>query len=316
MFARDLIVKIRNSNNVGQHPQCLGLHRNRYLFSYKDAQIPPPDPISYILRGGRNGKISLYAGRAHGLAIGDELTVYPDKSATQNAPLGTVVIHTISGFQAELKVVDGTIIPVTNAVVAVKPTETPRAVLKLALPPYQHVMCLHSILRSPGRSFQRVISTIPDEAHLSISRNDNSDDFSIQVTDPRVSKYGATPWFRDGSAITPAKLPDVLDTALKYYWELERTDSSNEFPLQHIQTELHELHYVESLFIEGEREVAPVGPNLYQSGEVHLNANSSALRRMYGMKITNHSDTNIHLYICYFFSDELSIGEPLPCTIS
>lgn len=301
----------RSNQGSDQYPQCLGLHRNRYFFSYdscEDSHVPP-DPIRYTFRDGEN--FVLNGGSAHGLTVGDEFLVFPDTSSISNAPLGTLMIDVVESFAAHLKLPEGVreLRGFSNKAVAIKSTKIPKAVLKLALPPYQHVMFLHSIFKSPRRPFQNIISTTPDEANLSIFWNNNSDDFSIQVTDPRVAKYGTTPWLRNGDPIVPAKLPDVLETALEYYWELERTDSSDKFPLQHIQVKFYELHYVESLFIKGEQEAAPAGPNLYQYGEVHLRASDSGSRSMYGIKITNYSDVDVHLYINYFYPDELSIGE-------
>lgn len=260
---------------------------------------------------------NLNAGCAHGLTAGDELAVYPDMACALSeagSPSAVLLIDKITNFSAELIPPDDVLnepngnLALDVDSVVLKTRNAPKDVLKLALPLYKHAFFLHSVLHSPERPFQNIICTIPEEADLNIIKNDSSGGLSIQITDSRtVNAIGATTWFRDGTTISPEELPDVLETALRYYWELERTDSSSQLPIEQIQIEVYELHDIESSFIEGEFELGSLGRDLCQSGEVHLGAHNG-VRRIHGIRIVNHGDVDIHPNVCYFNPHELSIG--------
>lgn len=295
-----------------QHPQCEGVHQNRYLFSSEDL---PQGPMLFTplyqrqptSTGSDKFGFSLSAGSAHGLAVGDELTVFPDRDALSEQPLGTLLIDTIDNFTATLKLPPNAteLRNFTSDAIAVKSKSGRRDLFKLAVPPNQDAPSLYSLLKSSDGEFEN-IATTSDEGHLTLTRDNTTGDVSLQITDPRITKYGVTPQFKNATTLQLDELSMVLKGAQDYYWELERTNTAH--PLRdEVEVQFYRLQNVTSQFADVHHELSPLEPNLYQAGEINL-ATGCGVRSTYGIKIVNNSAFDIYPKVCYLNPDDLTIG--------
>lgn len=295
-----------------QHPQCEGVHQNRYLFSSEDL---PQGPMLFTplyqrqptSTGSDKFGFSLSAGSAHGLAVGDELTVFPDRDALSEQPLGTLLIDTIDNFTATLKLPPNAteLRNFTSDAIAVKSKSGRRDLFKLAVPPNQDAPSLYSLLKSSDGEFEN-IATTSDEGHLTLTRDNTTGDVSLQITDPRITKYGVIPQFKNATTLQLDELSMVLKGAQDYYWELERTNTAH--PLRdEVDVQFYRLQNATSQFADVHHELSPLEPNLCQAGEINLTT-GWGVHSTYGIKITNNSAFDIYPKVCYLNPDDLTIG--------
>lgn len=294
-----------------QHPQCEGVHQNRYIFSSEDLPEGPTLFTPLYQRqptstGSDKFGFSLSAGSAHGLAVGDELTVYPDRDALSEQPLGTLLIDTIDNFTATLKLPpDATELRnFTSDAIAVKSKSGRREFFTLTIPPYQDAPFLHSLLQGTDGEFENIITT-HDQGHLTLTRDNTTGNMSLQITDPQVTKYGVVPQFKNMTTLQLDEISRTLKGAQDYYWELERTNTAH--PLRdEVEVQFYRLQNGTSQFADVHHELSPLEPNLVQDGEINL-ATESGVLSTYGIKITNNSTFDIYPKVCYFNPDDLTI---------
>lgn len=292
-----------------QHPQCEGVHKDRQIFSPEDL---PPSPILYTPSCHWSVKENkhcyrLNAGSAHGLGIHDEVTVYPQKPALGGQPIGTLLIGTIDNFSATLSHPPGGVnFTWTTDIVAIKSKRGRREILRLTVPSHENNL-LTNLLQSPSDKI-RNISFASEGAHCSFIKDNDADDFSMQVTDPRVTVYQNNVRFRHGDPILREEFPQVVSRALEYQWELDRTNRNH--PLRPgIEVEFYELRNTSSPYFEEQDDLSVISSgNLYQNNEVHLET-CDRLHNIYGIKITNMTSQKIYPKVYYFNPELLSIGQ-------
>lgn len=256
---------------------------------------------------------TLNAGSAHGLAVGDEITIYPSEAAVGKHTLGTLLVGTIANFSSTLNIPTGKEKPsFTTFAVAMRSSQGQRKILKIQLPFIQGSTL--NLLHNTIATFPNIL-TVLGNAHLTVFEAHNKGKLLVQITDPTVIEHGGPPlWFRNGATITLEEFPQFLAHTLNYQWELDRTNLCH--PLCcNIQIEIYKLQYKESQISPNHYDLFPINSdNLYYNGVIHFKASNDTLE-MYGIKITNNTDYEIYPQLHYFNPELLSIGMLLFCLL-
>jgi hypothetical protein len=129
--------------------------------------------------------------------------------------------------------------------------------------------------------------------------------------DKRVTEHGMT-LVKDGVESDPLFVGGVLETAARYFRELNRTTSSHDIA-DLIEVEFYKLD-VPRIRVAGRpvlQRLKPVEPNLCRDNKVidFIVEDSDTANTPYGFKIINKAEDDLYVNAFYFDNADFGIGE-------
>jgi hypothetical protein len=241
-----------------QNPQCEGHSQDRLLFNGK-VLLPRKDYP--ILFDEDTKKFTLGAGAANGIAINAEFTAYSDPDELLN-PLGTFVVKRLLPFESDVRPLTlSSTLPIQGAS-AIQTKEGNVEPFRLYIPPKDSFR--RQLIRASNTADLRGVVPVndPGKAQLMVFTSQLYGRLTFMHTDKRVTQHGMD-LVRDGVESDPLIVGGVLETAARYFRELNRTTASHEIAGL-IKVEFYKLHFP-TIRPAGHTTLEllkPVGPNL------------------------------------------------------
>jgi hypothetical protein len=291
-----------------QNPQCEGHFQDRLLFN---GEVLLPQKVYPILHDKDTSKFILGAGAANGIAIGAEFTAYSDPDEPLN-PLGTFVVERLWPFKSDMRPLtkSSSTFPIQGAS-ARQTKEGKVESFRLYIPLKDSLFRLqyHSIQTSNTVDLRGVILVNnPRDAQLKILTSRPDGRLTFVHTDKRVTWYGMNP-VMDEVESDPAIIGGVLETAARYFRELNRTSTLHDIA-EFIKVEFYKLDFPKVRAAGGRpilELLKPVGPNLCHENIINFVVDTA--KPPYGFKIINNSQVNLYVNAFYFDNTSFGIGE-------
>ena len=257
-------------------------------------------------------KFILQAGTAHGIAIKAEFTAYSDPDTLLN-PLGTFVVERLWPFESHMRPPTSSSSLPSQGAFAIQTKAGKVEPFRLYIPPKDNFRPrFHSIQASNTADLQGVILVNkPGEAHLKVCTNSLDDRLTFMHMDESVTRHGMN-LVRDGVESDPVIVGGALETAARYFRELNRTTGSHDIA-DIIEVEFYKLD-VPKFRVVGRpmlQRLKPVGPNLCRHNKVidFVVEDSDTANTPYGFKIINKVEDDFYVNAFYFDNTDFRIGE-------
>jgi len=290
-----------------QNPQCEGHAQDRLLFNGK---VLLPRGIHPIRFDNNTSKFTLGAGAAHGIAIGAEFTAYSDPDKLLN-PLGIFVVERLWPFKADMKLVTLSGIFPTRGASAIQTKEGEVEPLCLYIPLEDRFHGEYHSIQASQTAYLRGVSLVknPEEAHLKVCASRLLDGhLTFFHMDSRVTRHGMH-LVEDGVKSDPVIVGEILETAARYFRELNRTTAWHGIAPD-IKVEFYKLA-VPRIRNTGPiiDQLKPVGPNLCHQNVIDFVVEDPDNRNTpYGFKIINNTNFEEDLYVNAFYFDNTDFG--------
>jgi hypothetical protein len=261
-----------------------------------------------ILKNGNSYMID--GGTAHGIAPGDEFTLYKDSELSQKSlPLGILVVReayshqstmTPLSYASRLKFQKLTFALQTKAGTAqdlrVHVTRRKRLISIL-----EEILARDTQYKRPDRP--RILLVEKEHAELSIDLSRRKVVF--EILDQSIRAYNL---LRIPISVQPEPtiLYSILDAAAHFRYHLRRTSDDVHNLQNMVHLELTEVKQVEGKYDHDLNPVIdPIGHNLNMNGVINLVPNPKV---MYGITIRNESSIALYVALFYFEMNNLSIS--------
>lgn len=272
-----------------------------------DAKVVPPTRNAFDLKI-EKGKFVLQAGRAHGITDGAEFTIYKDKDAVPDFPLGVMVAKDkkIKGFTTDLEASGVPPVIVDNLAVAIQSKIGASDDLTIHVPmESQYLPVFEAVAKEmdgTGPELCRLKLVERSEAKLGIVADKKQ--IAFDVLENRAKEHGFTrlPYKID---CVVDDIHRVLRAASHYHFHLN-LDHPNSQIKKGVKIEFFALD--EEQDEDGEDILVPIGKDLHKAGKIELEVDDDDERK-YGMRITNNSPFNLHFACLFFDHADLSISK-------
>jgi hypothetical protein len=295
-----------------QHPQCEGHFQDRLLFNGK---VLLPRNVYPIRFDEDTSKFTLGAGAALGIAINAEFTAYSDPDELLN-PLGTFVVERLRPFESDVKPLTSYSILPSQGAFAIQKKEGNVQPFRLYIPPKDSFRRqYYSMLASNTGDLQGIhLVNNRGVAQLMVFTSPLVDDrLTFIHMDKRVTEHGMN-LVRDGVESDPGIVGGILETAARYFRELNRTPDSHDIA-DLIEVEFYELD-APKIRVAGRpilELLKPVGPNLCRkNNENRLVIDfevSDTAKTPCGFKIISNAEDELYVNAFYFDNTSFGIGE-------
>ena len=250
------------------------------------------------------------AGDADGIAISAEFTVYshPDKLFNLNS-LGTFVVERLWPFKSDMRPPTSSIILPSQGAFAIQTKAREVKPFRLYIPPDDSLHRQYHSILADLQGFDLVDN--PEEAHLKVFTSPQDDCLVFMHMDERVTRHGMN-LVKDGVKLNSVIVRGVLESAARYFRELNRTTASHDI-VDLIEVEFYKLH-VPNTHVAGRSIIEvlkPVGPNLCCENKVidFEVEDSDDPKTPYGFKIINKAKDHLYVNAFYFDNTDFGIGE-------
>jgi hypothetical protein len=266
----------------------------------------PPEVYS-IRFDNETSRFTLEAGEAHGIMIGAEFRAYSSSDKLLKHPLGTFVVQELSPFTSGMSTTSNTLQGQQLSAIQTKVGQVERLYVHIpADDPFR--VYYHSVRASSIANLQSVfLVNRSEEAHLKACTMADGR-IAFVHTDQKVTRH-ATNLVTDGVAPDPHIVGGILDSAARYFRELNRTSAIHGIE-DYIEVEFYKLNVP---MVRPARpllaSLTPIVPNLCHDNIIDFVVDSA--KRPYGFKIINHTEKNLHVNAFYFDNLTFSIGESL-----
>ena len=290
-----------------QHPQCEGHSQDRLLFNGKVLLSRKVYPIRFDKD---TSKFTLEAGTAHGTAISAEFTAYSDPDTLLD-PLGTFVVERLWPFKSDMKLLtSSSTLPSQGAFQAIQTKAGKVKPFRLYIPPQDNFRHQYRASNTEGLRGVVLVNN-PGEAHLKVFTSPLDNRLTFMHTDERMTQHGMN-LVKDGVESDPVIVGGVLETAARYFRELNRTTDSHDIATL-IKVEFYKLH-VPTTRVAGRSIIEllkPTGPNLCHENKVidFVVEDSDNPKTPYGFKIINNAGHDLYVNAFYFDNTDFGIGE-------
>jgi hypothetical protein len=290
-----------------QNPQCEGHFQDRLLFDGK-VLLPRKDyPIRY---DNDTSKYTLGAGDAHGIALNAEFTAYSDPDELLN-PLGTFVVEKLLPFESDVRLLTSSNTHPIQVASAIQTKEGKVEPFRLYIPPKDSFRRrYHSILASNTGDLRDVVLVNDTrKAQLMVLTSQLDGRLTFMHTDKRVTRHGVD-LVTDEVVSDPAIVGGVLETAARYFRELNRTTTSHGIAGL-IKVEFYKLDFP-TIRPAGHTTLEllkPVGQNLCHEKKNIINLMVDTAKTPYGFKIINNAQSDLYVNAFYFDNISFAIGE-------
>jgi len=288
-----------------QHPQCEGHAQDRLLFDGK-VLLPRKD---YPIRFDKDtGNYTLGAGAASGIAVNSEFTAYSDPDELLN-PLGTFVVESLLQFESDMRPLTlSSTLPIQGAS-AIQTKEGDVEPFRLHIPPEDSFHREYHLIRASNKVDLRgvVLVNEPGKAQLMVLTSQHDGRLTFVHMDKRVTRFGMN-LVSDEVESDPDIVEGVLETAARYFRELDRTTFSHEIA-DLIEVEFYKLHSptIRAAGRTTLEQLKPVGPNLCHENIINFVVDTA--KAPYGFKIINNAESDLYVNAFYFDNTSFAIGE-------
>ncbi|KAH6909161.1 caspase domain-containing protein [Coprinopsis sp. MPI-PUGE-AT-0042] len=296
----------------GQKPRCEGYYRNRAFF---DAKVVSPSRTYYYDVKVENGKYILLAGSAHGIAEGDEFTIYKDQDAIMaehSLAVMRVSENGIGGIQAFTTTLSpppdlpGLTFGPNGLAIAVQTKIGMAETFLLHVPLKENCVPIFSAIADElggiGRNACRVMLVDRERAEMEMLVDRKG--FTLATLDPRLVASGI---YRLPHTLEPnvdaTKLRRVLRAAAHYTFNLNHTHANNLIEKK-IEIQFKQLFGKTNEWDEDSLPVVtPGSANLVRGDKIDFIPEVDGI---YGFEIKN--DTPWNLYVCCFYFDSMDLS--------
>ncbi|KAJ2922355.1 hypothetical protein H1R20_g14729, partial [Candolleomyces eurysporus] len=299
----DVLSKMRRID--GQNPQCEGYYRDRILFDSKVR--PPTSRRSYEVKL-KNNKYTLEGGRAHGITDGAEFTLYRNREvALVEEPLGVMIAKgtKIKPFTTILEPVGKAPGAFENSAIAIQTKAGASEDLLIYVPlESKHMPLFKAIeeeMSETGPDLCRI--KLVDEAERDKAKLEIVADRENQLTFKVLEKQATEHGFTRMPHVVDTKTDDlhhILRAASHYHFHLNLNQPNNKIK-DSIEIQFFPLTEV---YNDGEKVYYSPGDNMHRGGRIEYEVDKDT---KYGMKITNNTPWDLHLYAFYFEHADFSI---------
>jgi hypothetical protein len=252
----------------------------------------------------------LEAGAAHGIAISAEFMAYSDPDKLLN-PLGTFVVKRLWPFESDMRLLASSSIFPSQGASAIQTKAGKVKPFRLYIPPENDFLRqYHSIRASNAADLQDVILVNnPEDAHLEVFTSLPDDRLTFMHTDKRVTQHGMN-FVTDGVKSDPDIVGGILETAARYFRELNRTIADSHDIADLIEVEFYKLDAPKTRAAGRPilEVLKPVGPNLCRNKVIDFVVEDSE-KSPHGFKIINKSADNFYVNAFYFDNTDFKIRE-------
>jgi len=289
-----------------QNPQCEGHFQDRLLFNGK---VLLPQKVYPIRFDKGTSKFTLGAGTACGIAISAEFTAYSDPDELLN-PLGTFVVERVWPFKSDIRPLGTSSSTFPSQGASARQTKEGNIEpFRLYIPPKDSFHLRYHSIRASNTVDLRGVFLVnnPREAQLKIFTSQLDGRLTFVHTDKRVTRYGMN-FVTDEVESDPAIIGGVLETAARYFRELNRTTALHEIT-NFIKVEFYKLDFprVRAAGRPILELLKPVGPNLCQENIINFVVDTA--KPPYGFKIINNAQVDLYVNAFYFDNTSFGIGE-------
>ena len=286
---------------------CEGHSQDRLLFN---RNVLLPQKVYPVRFDEETSKFTLEAGSAHGIAIGAEFTAYsdPDKLLGQ---LGTFVVERVWPFKSDMRPLFSSNSLPSQGASAIQTKAGRVESLRLYIPPEDSFHRQYHSIRTTNTAdlWDVLLVNNPGEAQSKVFTSQLDDLLTFMHTDERVTEHGMN-LVRDRVESDPVIVGGVLETAARYFRELNRTTGLHE--IAHlVQVEFYKLD-APKIRVAGRpilEQLKPVGPNLCHENKVIDLVVSDTPSTPYGFKIVNNAQVDLYVNAFYFDNTSFAIGE-------
>ena len=253
-------------------------------------------------------KYILGAGNAHGIALNAEFAAYSDPDELLN-PLGTFVVEKLLPFESDVRLLTLSSTRPIQGASAIQTKEGNVELFRLYIPPKDSFRRQYHSIQASDKADLRGVFLVnhPREAQLNIFTSQLDGRLTFMHTDKRVTRHGME-LVTDKVESDPAIVGGVLETAARYFRELNRTTASHEIAGL-IKVEFYELHFptIRPVGHTTLELLKPVGPNLCHENIINFTVDTA--KTPYGFKIINNAQSNLYVNAFYFDNTSFAIGE-------
>ncbi|KAG6809066.1 hypothetical protein H0H92_001742 [Tricholoma furcatifolium] len=304
---RDIIARLPDLPM--QNPQCVGIHQDRMLFHSKINDFRPPRIYGIQSNPNQTDKYILSAGEAHGVMDEAEFSVYYDTSMTTS--IGSVVVTAAHAHTSQCSAVNGTSFLLSQPAYAVQTRVGKGPDLRVFVPHNTNFQNFHLRLHEEmGRSrFFHLVDRVEDHPDLILDVHDGL--VSFEIRDPICRQYDLTHMsLNDIPAHDFEHLLSVLRNAAYFYWYLRHSRKDSRL-IENVQFECLELKPSGELTDDLEEVFVPKGGggNLIIGGRIILKVDEDI---PYGFRITNSSNTPLHVILLYLGISDLTMRNFVP----
>ena len=236
--------------------------------------------------------------------------MYRDADKMLKKPLGTLIVHKLADFSAEMKLPHGSSLALSQPIPALSARQTKAGKLAsffICIPPGDSFYSLYHHIRYRPNSHLKdfYVFTKPEAAHLKIWTSPRNHLLVIEITDNRVTRYGVKV-IADQVKSDPDNVSWILQRAAHYHRELNRTSPDHYITAEDcISVGFFRLDPPKiPPFDWTTANLKCIGQNLYHNKSIDFVVEDD--ETPYGVSITN--GTRVDLYVNAFFFDNTNFA--------